>query len=57
MQAISSDGTTYGTTVQRFTVSGATLTADGAPTTASIGGADPALQSFSNLDCPGVSLP
>jgi hypothetical protein len=57
MQATSSDGTTYDTTVQRYAVVGTKLTADGAPTTASIGGADPTLQSFSALDCPGVSLP
>jgi len=56
LQADSTDGSTYQTSVQRYAVDAGSLTADGAPVTATMAASDPRLSAFASLDCPGVSL-
>ena len=56
LQADSDDGSTYRTSAQRFVIDAGSLTADGAPDTATMAASDPRLSAFASIDCPGVSL-
>lgn len=57
LSATSSDGVNYDTKIQRLTIGDGSLIAVGAPVIGTMRGANPDLQQFATLDCPGVVRP
>jgi hypothetical protein len=57
LSALSADGVTYETQLQRLTIRDLELQRIGGPETGTLPADDPALQDFATITCPGVTAP